>query len=122
LFNPIGSTPPFNLGNQSSGSFRRHSCSPAWPKPKFSQPLESDWLLPSIFGLSLILFCPSFCFVETNVNGETIYCASTGCLCGLHPAYARINKWNHGFAIVEVDSKGVFQVDNQRVVDGKPWR
>jgi hypothetical protein len=44
---------------------------------------------------------------------------STGCLCDLHPAYARLNKWNQGFAAVEVDSKGRFNVDNLRVLNGR---
>lgn len=45
---------------------------------------------------------------------------STGCLCGMHPEYARINKWNHGFAFVEVAKDREFNVENLRVTkDGK---
>jgi hypothetical protein len=40
---------------------------------------------------------------------------STGCLCALNPEYARINKWNHGFADVEVAKDGSFSLHNLRV-------
>ena len=40
---------------------------------------------------------------------------STGCLCDMNPEYARVNKWNYGFACAEVDSKGSFNVDNMRI-------
>lgn len=43
---------------------------------------------------------------------------STGCLCDLHPEYARINRWNHGFAMVECRPSGEFHVHNQRVRNG----
>lgn len=44
---------------------------------------------------------------------------STGCLCDLHPEYARINKWGHGAATVQVSVDGSFLVDNFRIIDGK---
>lgn len=44
---------------------------------------------------------------------------STGCLCGLHPEYARINQWNHGFATIEVQSDGDFDFDNKRIRHGR---
>ncbi|NBT05460.1 MAG: hypothetical protein EBS54_01445 [Betaproteobacteria bacterium] len=43
-------------------------------------------------------------------------CWSTGCLCDLRPEYARINRWNHGFAMVTVHKGGVFDVHNYRVM------
>jgi predicted phosphodiesterase len=46
---------------------------------------------------------------------------STGCLCDLHPEYARVNKWNHGFALVETDKDGAFSVENKRIHHGKVW-
>lgn len=45
-------------------------------------------------------------------------CWSTGCLCDLHPPYARINKMNHGFAFLKFDGKN-FEVDNKRIIKGK---
>ena len=44
---------------------------------------------------------------------------STGCLCDLTPAYARINSWNHGFAVVTVHQGGEFDVQNMRIANGK---
>lgn len=44
---------------------------------------------------------------------------STGCLCGLHPRYAPVNKWCHGFALVDVQLSGEFNVRNLRITEGK---
>jgi hypothetical protein len=41
---------------------------------------------------------------------------STGCLCDLRPEYARINKWNWGFAVCTVHERGAFDVHNYRVM------
>ena len=49
---------------------------------------------------------------------ETV-CFSTGCLCDLRPAYAVLNKWNHGAALVDVHAGGEFDVQNFRIADGK---
>lgn len=38
--------------------------------------------------------------------------------CDLHPKFAPINKWNHGFAIVDMTSKK-FKVDNLRIIKGE---
>ncbi|MFN9369940.1 MAG: metallophosphoesterase [Planctomycetia bacterium] len=57
---------------------------------------------------------------EPDMWGSEVFCWSTGCLCDLRPEYARINKWNHGFAIVEVHEGGEFDVENLRITaDGK---
>jgi predicted phosphodiesterase len=52
---------------------------------------------------------------EPNWRHEEIVCWSTGCLCNLNADYAVINKWNAGFAVVEVDRVGQFGVDNLRL-------
>jgi predicted phosphodiesterase len=54
--------------------------------------------------------------VEFNWKHEPINCWSVGCLCDLTPEYARINKWNHGFAIVEVATSGSFSVYNYKLM------
>ena len=41
---------------------------------------------------------------------------STGCLCDLRPDYARINRWNWGFAVCNVHDRGAFDVHNYRVM------
>ena len=55
---------------------------------------------------------------ESNMNGELTTTWSLGCLCELHPAYLPINKWNHGFALVDIDGKN-FEVRNKRIHKGK---
>lgn len=56
---------------------------------------------------------------ESTIKGEMITCWSLGCLCELHPAYAPINKWSHGGAIVELDKDGNYEVANKRILHGK---
>jgi predicted phosphodiesterase len=56
---------------------------------------------------------------EPDLDGNMITCWSTGCLSELHPRYARINKWSHGFAVVDVDPDGAFYVSNKRILDGR---
>ena len=56
---------------------------------------------------------------ESTLSGEMITCWSLGCLCELHPAYARLNKWAHGGAAVEFSGDGSFHVHNKRILDGK---
>lgn len=55
---------------------------------------------------------------DTNMFKKEIMTWSTGCLCELTPAYARINRWKHGFAFVEVGAQGLYDVHNLRVADG----
>lgn len=57
---------------------------------------------------------------ESNMWSEETYCWSTGCLCDLSPDYASIgNKWNWGFATVDVARDGSFNVENYRIaLDG----
>ena len=43
---------------------------------------------------------------ETDMNGKVTTTYSIGCLCELHPAYMPLNKWNWGFAIVNLDTNG----------------
>lgn len=45
---------------------------------------------------------------------------STGCATYLHPQYDPTNKWNHGYALVEVAQGGHFSVTNRRLMrDGR---
>lgn len=56
---------------------------------------------------------------ETTLRGETITCWSIGCGCDLHPQYAPLNKWNHGFGFLETSAKGEFwKFQNKRIVKG----
>tara|TARA_R110000868_G_scaffold270591_2_gene529994 strand:- start:244 stop:1269 length:1026 start_codon:yes stop_codon:yes gene_type:complete len=56
---------------------------------------------------------------EPDMMGKETVCFSTGCLCDLRPAYAVLNKWNHGAAIVHVNNDRSFDVENFRVQNGK---
>ena len=56
--------------------------------------------------------------VERTLSGKVIKTWSAGCLCDLHPQYARLNKWAHGFITVD-STNGSFQVDNHTISDGK---
>jgi predicted phosphodiesterase len=55
---------------------------------------------------------------ETDMNGNIKTTWSTGCLSELHPAYLPINKWNHGFAMCDIDGD-TFEVRNKRIYKGK---
>lgn len=52
---------------------------------------------------------------ESDMWHRETFCWSTGCLCDMSPEYARMNKWNWGFATVTVDESGSFDVDNYRI-------
>jgi predicted phosphodiesterase len=54
--------------------------------------------------------------VEYNWMHEPINCWSVGCLCDLNPEYFRINKWNHGGAIVDVAANSDFDVHNFKLM------
>jgi predicted phosphodiesterase len=57
---------------------------------------------------------------ENSLNGHHVSCWSIGCLCELHPEYAVINKWRHGFAIVEkINDDGNFVVDTRQIIKGR---
>lgn len=53
---------------------------------------------------------------EADMWHHETACWSTGCLCDLRPDYARINRWNHGFAVVTVHKGGTFDTHNYRVM------
>lgn len=55
---------------------------------------------------------------EPNLNAQIVTTWSLGCLCELRPAYLPINKWNHGFACVDIDGDN-FMVNNLRIYKGK---
>lgn len=55
---------------------------------------------------------------EPNMWHDECFVWSTGCLCDLNAEYARINRWNHGFAYVETSANGDFDVTNLRIAEG----
>ena len=52
---------------------------------------------------------------DTDMFHSETFVWSTGCLCDLTPAYARVNRWNHGYAFVEVANDKSFNVSNFRI-------
>lgn len=55
---------------------------------------------------------------EPNLNGELTTAFSVGCLCELHPDYAPINRWAHGFAHLIINKDQTFRARNYRIIDG----
>lgn len=56
---------------------------------------------------------------ETSSQGKIISTWSTGCLCGLWPRYARVNKWTHGAAFLELHQQSQFNVTPIRILKGR---
>lgn len=57
---------------------------------------------------------------EPTLTGKMVTTWSLGCLSELHPAYMPLNKWNHGFAVVDLDANGEdFEFRNKRIFKGK---
>lgn len=56
---------------------------------------------------------------ENSLEGKSIACWSSGCLCDLHPKYMPINKWNHGFGIIAIAKDGNFRIHNHKIINGE---
>jgi predicted phosphodiesterase len=52
---------------------------------------------------------------EKDIRGEPQAAWSVGCACHLSPQYAPLNRWNHGWASVDVAKDGSFAVTNRRL-------
>ena len=52
-----------------------------------------------------------------TADDKYIHCWSLGCLCDMRPEYATFNKWNHGFAMMELKGND-FIIDNKRIIKG----
>lgn len=62
-------------------------------------------------------------YLESTMWGDVISAKSSGCLCGLHPQFSRINKWAHGFAFCELDvNTGEFELENLKIIKGKIYK
>lgn len=57
--------------------------------------------------------------VENSEGGHLFGNWSLGCLCHLKPDFASINKWNHGFATVNLEKNGQFHVQNYMIHNGE---
>lgn len=60
---------------------------------------------------------------EPTFGGKVIVTTSQGCLCGMWPMFARVNKWNHGFSFCEMEIKtGDYELDNLKIINGKIFK
>lgn len=57
--------------------------------------------------------------IEKTIGDNMIGCWSLGCATQLHPEYARLNRWNNGFAHIYVYEDGHFHVNNMKVIKGQ---
>lgn len=58
--------------------------------------------------------------VEVNLDGDSFGTWSTGSLCELRPDYSPlVSNYQHGFAHIQVDDSGDFQVKNYQIINGK---
>jgi hypothetical protein len=58
---------------------------------------------------------------ELDLKEKLMSWWSLGCLCGLHPEYNPINKWNHGFAYIDTEGQE-FEMSNMKIYKGKVYR
>jgi len=56
---------------------------------------------------------------EPNIFGKIMTTYSVGCLCGLTPKWLPLNKWNHGFATIDIIAEKEFRFRNYRIYNGK---
>lgn len=54
---------------------------------------------------------------ERDINGTILTTWTVGCLCDLSPDYDPFcNSWNWGFALINIEKNGDFQVENRRIL------
>ena len=56
---------------------------------------------------------------DRTVRGDTRGWWSIGCLCCLDPEWLRFTQWQNGFAIVNMNPDGSFEVENFIIEKGK---
>ena len=59
--------------------------------------------------------------IRPNIKGEIYGSWALGCLCALNPRYSPMNDWSNGFAIVEKEGSGDFNVDNRVIMGTKTF-
>lgn len=56
---------------------------------------------------------------EPDILGKLMTTYSVGCLCGLTPKWLPLNKWNCGFAIINILGEKEYNFKNYRIYKGK---
>lgn len=59
---------------------------------------------------------------EKSIDGDLVSCWSTGCLCEVNPEWMPNNRWNHGFAVIDVKDSGKYSVDNIIIDKGEVYK
>jgi predicted phosphodiesterase len=57
--------------------------------------------------------------VEKDIMDKMMTTWSVGCLCGLTPFFAVKNKWNHGFAMIDIGGDRKYKFRNFRIFNGE---
>lgn len=57
--------------------------------------------------------------VKPDINGDIFGSWTLGCMCGLSPRYCPKNDWTNGFAIIETEASGDFEVQNMVIHGSK---
>ena len=83
-------------------------------------PARTLFLRSQVSSLCGHLHVPSH-HSEKRADGHIVGCWSTGHLGEVSPDYAPYNKWQHGFAIVQLSGKE-FEVNNYKIMKGKVFR
>lgn len=58
---------------------------------------------------------------KPDLYGKPMMCFSVGCLCGLTPKWLPINKWNHGFATIDILGENKYKFRNYRIYNGEVY-
>jgi predicted phosphodiesterase len=57
---------------------------------------------------------------DPDIFGKMMTTWSIGCLCGLNPKWLPLNKWNHGFAMIDLgQNENDFELRNYRIYKGR---
>ena len=56
---------------------------------------------------------------EKDIMGKIMTTFSIGCLCGLTPYFASQNRWNHGFAMIDILGDKKYKLRNYRIYNGE---
>lgn len=57
-------------------------------------------------------------YIHKTIGGQIFGAWAVGCLCDDSPDYLPINNWNHGFAYIETNEDGTFNVENKKIYGG----
>lgn len=57
-------------------------------------------------------------FLKRSIDGKVKGCWTTGCLQDVTVEYAKVNQWNYGFAAIEFDKDGNFDILNKKIING----